>query len=100
MPGKRKHEGSDEKALEDLTNIGDNSTTAGGTTTKFACTCGPSALPKPVSDCHARLPPFPCTGLGDRMHKMCDRCLSIHYLLTRCGALLQVLICQNRRRSA
>ena len=93
MPGKRRHEGSVERPLEDNTNIGGNNKAAGETFPLLAFTSGPSPRIKPRICVPCLLPAIPLHGAwGPHATKAISSEDSV-------GAVLQMISCQFRRRS-
>ena len=93
MPGKRKHEGTVEKPLEDKNNIGGNSKAAGKALSLLAFTSGPSARIKPRVCVPCLLPAIPLHGAWG-LHA--TKAISDE---DNIGALLQMMSCQIRRKS-
>ena len=102
MPGKRKHEGSDGKALEDKTGIRDNSTTPGEELPITASTCGLLALFKPRIWLPSLLPAIPLHRARGP-HAGDVRPASVNHLApnsNRCSAADADLPKQKKKRTA
>ena len=93
MPGKRKHEGSVERPLEDKADIGGNNKAAGETLSVVASASGPLARIKPRICVPCLLPAIPLRGARG-LHAT-KAMLSEDSV----AALLQTISCQIRRRS-